>query len=368
MKGIVCSNLYAITEQRNLTSNTLAVRELVDGAIKEGLEIEAVLRFEPLVRGQGVFWPRKRVLNGLPVYDIPTVGFRFIYSALLTRLILFLLGFRGRYDFAICHQSFNFIAAQRVLRERVKQKYFVVHGSDLGKPQLRECLRTADKIFARSHALARQLQENYATTPRGVVYSGIDAAEIIDLEAKDLSLDQGLVIAMACLMLPRKNVSPCLQAFESLINKGVALTVHLYGDGPLKVEIEKEVEHRGLGGTVRIHGFRPREEVLEAMRRSHLFLMPSFGETFGLAYLEAMASGCVIIGHQGWGIDGVVEDSQNGYLVSSATAQEIEAKIMDYSGLSDRLQLHKVSIDTVSAYSKSSAIHNFYQLLRPERL
>ena len=43
MKGVVCSNLYAITDERDLTSNTLAVRELVDGAIAEGLETWPIL-------------------------------------------------------------------------------------------------------------------------------------------------------------------------------------------------------------------------------------------------------------------------------------------------------------------------------------
>ena len=134
-------------------------------------------------------------------YDVPTIGFRFIYSALLTRLVLFLMGFRGRFDFAICHQSFNFIAAKRVLGRRLAKKYLVVHGSDLGKPQLRQCLDAADETFARSHALARRLKDNYDVEPSGIVYSGIDAAEIVDLRSKDISLDQGLVITMACLLI-----------------------------------------------------------------------------------------------------------------------------------------------------------------------
>ena len=208
MKGIICSNLYATTDERDLTSNTLAVRELVDGAIAEGLEVTAVLRFLPLIVKGGPYWPRKRVLNGLPVYDVPTIGFRFIYSALLTRLVLFLMGFRGRFDFAICHQSFNFIAAKRVLGRRLAKKYLVVHGSDLGKPQLRQCLDAADETFARSHALARRLKDNYDVEPSGIVYSGIDAAEIVDLRSKDISLDQGLVITMACLCLLYTSPSP----------------------------------------------------------------------------------------------------------------------------------------------------------------
>ena len=363
MKGIVCSNLYAITDERDLTSNTLAVRELVDGAIAEGLEVTAVLRFLPLIVKGGPYWPRKRVLNGLPVYDVPTIGFRFIYSALLTRLVLFLMGFRGRFDFAICHQSFNFIAAKRVLGRRLAKKYLVVHGSDLGKPQLRHCLDAADETFARSHALARQLKDNYDVEPSGIVYSGIDAAEIIDLESKDISLDQGLVITMACLLIPKKNVQACLRAFKTLVDNGVRLTVHLYGDGPLKPAIARDIEQLGLTDVVRQHGFTPRADVLKAMRASHLFLMPSAPETFGLVYLEAMASGCVVIGHQGWGIDGVVEEGMNGYLVAMPTEEEIVSKIQGYLAASAREGLHQQSIKTAKAHTWDKAIPNYRRLL-----
>lgn len=365
MKGIVCSNLYAITDERDLTSNTLAVRELVDGAIAEGLEVTAVLRFLPLIVKGGPYWPRKRVLNGLPVYDVPTIGFRFIYSALLTRLVLFLMGFRGRFHFAICHQSFNFIAAKRVLGRRLAKKYFVVHGSDLGKPQMRRCLDAADKTFVRSHALARQLKDNYDVEPSGIVYSGIDAAEIVDLQSKDISLEGGLVITMASLMIPRKNVQPCLRAFRALVDKGVRLTVHLYGDGPLSAAITRDIEQLGLTRVVRQYGFTPRAEVLKAMRASHLFLMPSVQETFGLVYLEAMASGCVVIGHQGWGIDGVVEEGVNGYLVAAPTEAEIESKIQIYLSAQDREALHRESVKVANANTRDSAVKNYRVLLGP---
>ena len=34
--------------------------------------------------------------------------------------------------------------------------------------------------------------------------------------------------------------------------------------------------------------------------------MVSEPETFGLAYLEAMAKGCLVVGAYGWGIDGII--------------------------------------------------------------
>jgi glycosyltransferase involved in cell wall biosynthesis len=39
----------------------------------------------------------------------------------------------------------------------------------------------------------------------------------------------------------------------------------------------------------------PNVTVLEILRKSHIVLMPSFGETYGYAVLEGMATGCVPI-------------------------------------------------------------------------
>ena len=51
------------------------------------------------------------------------------------------------------------------------------------------------------------------------------------------------------------------------------------------------------------------------MKKSDVFVMPSAPETFGLVYLEAMASGCIVVGAKGWGIDGLIKNGFDGYLV-----------------------------------------------------
>jgi glycosyltransferase involved in cell wall biosynthesis len=47
---------------------------------------------------------------------------------------------------------------------------------------------------------------------------------------------------------------------------------------------------------VRFHAEMPRSGVMDLMRRAHVFVMPSRFETYGLVYLEAMASGCAVVG------------------------------------------------------------------------
>ena len=59
------------------------------------------------------------------------------------------------------------------------------------------------------------------------------------------------------------------------------------------------------------------------MREADVFVMVSSPETFGLVYIEAMAQGCITIGSLNEGIDGIIENRKNGFLVSAADVNEL---------------------------------------------
>ena len=71
-------------------------------------------------------------------------------------------------------------------------------------------------------------------------------------------------------------------------------------------------------------GRMSREATIEKMRESDVFLMVSSPETFGLVYIEAMAQGCITIGSRNEGIDGVIRDGENGFLVKPRNIEELK--------------------------------------------
>ena len=69
------------------------------------------------------------------------------------------------------------------------------------------------------------------------------------------------------------------------------------------------------------------DETMARMAQSEIFLLPSVDEGFGIAYIEAMASGCVAIGTQGEGISSVITTGENGFLVPPLDTDAIVAVI-----------------------------------------
>src|SRR5699024_5269500 len=99
-----------------------------------------------------------------------------------------------------------------------------------------------------------------------------------------------------------------------------------------------------------------REKVLEKMKQSDIFVMPSTNETRGLVYLEAMANGCITIGTIGEGIDGIIKNNYNGILVKPNDLDSLKKSLERIMNLNEEkireLQLN--ALNTMKKYSETN--------------
>ena len=88
------------------------------------------------------------------------------------------------------------------------------------------------------------------------------------------------------------------------------------------------------------------EKLIELYREADIFIMPSFTETFGLVYPEAMSQGLPVLYTKGQGFDGQYPEGYVGYSVSAndpkIIAEKIECIVNKYPILSQNaLEAHK---------------------------
>ncbi|MBP7508049.1 MAG: glycosyltransferase family 4 protein [Prolixibacteraceae bacterium] len=132
-----------------------------------------------------------------------------------------------------------------------------------------------------------------------------------------------------------KNLDALLTACESLSGSGFALTLNILGDGPLLSGFKA----RQYGFPVKFYGhLSKKEQILEVLRKSDVLVVPSFNESFGLVYPEAMSQSLPVIYTRGQGFDGHFPDGYVGFSVNPYDADEIAEKIKlvfaDYDRLS----------------------------------
>jgi glycosyltransferase involved in cell wall biosynthesis len=152
------------------------------------------------------------------------------------------------------------------------------------RPATSLVVRRAHTVVAVSDWLRRELEAKVPAA-RGkteVVDCGVDLDRFRLLARTD-----GPAPAFLCVgtLDERKNVVRLARAFERL-GEG---TLTFVGDGPLRAQLE------GRPG-VRVVGAVPQEELVHHLAACDVVCQPSLVEPFGLALLEAMASGRSVVG------------------------------------------------------------------------
>ena len=101
---------------------------------------------------------------------------------------------------------------------------------------------------------------------------------------------------------PVKGLYVLLRAAASLQGN---FTLHIGGDGTLLNQYKRQAEELNISGRCIFYGRIRQEDVKTFMRKLHIFVSASRWETFGIAMVEALASGCARCGDGQWRLAGV---------------------------------------------------------------
>lgn len=138
------------------------------------------------------------------------------------------------------------------------------------------------------------------------------------------------VISLLCVgkIDKNKNMEAVLSAADILEQKGIHARITLIG------QILDEALYGRLkeNDRVTLVPYLSKEELIHYYRTNDVFVMPSFHESFGRVYVEAMSQGVPVIYTRGQGFDGIFDDGEVGYAVSANDPAEIAdavVKIID---------------------------------------
>ncbi|MFU8772091.1 MAG: glycosyltransferase family 4 protein [Anaerolineales bacterium] len=151
-------------------------------------------------------------------------------------------------------------------------------------------------------------------------------------------------------VIHRKGLHVLLDALQRL----PAGSWHLDVAGRLDIEkmysrrIQKLLNKSSQGQQVSLHGLLQYEALIEVLVKSHLIVVPSFIEGFGIAYLEGMGFGLPAIASTIGGAREIITHGKNGLLVPPGDSQALSDYL--YQLITDRQRLIKMSLAARQRY------------------
>lgn len=161
------------------------------------------------------------------------------------------------------------------------------------EPFVFEAIRRAIHVVAVSDILKSQMIAAGATREIRVIGNPV-ADEFTTSPippAQQMSPKKGPLHALFVGRLtPEKGVYDLIDAAQRLAPRCDVIW-HFIGDGPLAPELEQTVKRPELANRVKLHGPLDRPQIRDHLRSADFFVHPSHGETFGLAFAEALCMG-----------------------------------------------------------------------------
>lgn len=295
-------------------------------------------KFRPALAETDKKTPQKDVVDGIPVYfprclTLGNAGEKAIGGWLLYRAALPIAQKLHRekpFDIVHAHMlprdGHAGLLTARALGVPVA---LTVHGTDIfhyfipGREPWKRNIRIArdvDALMAVSNLLMSRVAPYRGEGELSrVVQNGVDLSLVPMNEKKK----PRSVISVGTLKA-RKCMDRTLEAFARLADEYPDATLTIVGIGEMEGQLRARIGQLGLQERVALTGGLPHEEVLRRMAQSDLFVLPSWGEGYGIVYIEAMAAGCIAVGAKDEGIADTITDGENGFLVPAGGIDETE--------------------------------------------
>jgi glycosyltransferase involved in cell wall biosynthesis len=183
------------------------------------------------------------------------------------------------------------------------------------------CMRVTQRPFSMSRLHAARYRGSVTILPG--FYDG--PGEPLQSEEVD-----GSLVVYAGRFVREKRVDALVRGFAKAKEQRTDLHLELFGDGPLRPDVETLVEELGVAESVSIVGRRPEMEVAEALARAACVATASEREGYGLIVIEAAARGTpsVVVADPENAATELVAEGVNGVIAEDASPKRLAEALL----------------------------------------
>lgn len=255
--------------------------------------------------------------------------------------------------YAIPHAYAAYMAKKMLQEEGVYVPIVTtLHGTDITlvgshpfyKPAVTFSINKSDAVTAVSQSLKDDtmrlfdIKNTIHVVPNFIDLEKHNLHGFTDCQRGMMANDDEKIITHISNLRPVKRVQDVISIFYN-IQKEMPAKLMFIGEGPEKEKVELRCQELGILDKVVFFG--KSNEIDKILCFSDLFLLPSQTESFGLAALEAMASGVPVISSNTGGIPEVNIHGESGFLSDVGDVQDMTKNALYILQDEERLKMFK---------------------------
>lgn len=231
------------------------------------------------------------------------------------------------------------------------------------KPFIQETFRCADKVIAVSPALSLELQSYVSKDKLKVIPNVVDISRFKPSGVPRKTM-KFRFFSLAFLKHV-KGFDLLLSAFSGAFKGNDQVELVIGGDGEKRTALEQQALQLGIQNQVIFLGDLSRDQVANEMQACDVFVLASRFETFGVVFVEALASGKPVIATKCGGPEFIVNKT-NGLLCNVNDIGSLEKALIKIHANIDRYDSDQIYNDCINRFGSntiSTQIANVYKSL-----
>lgn len=251
---------------------------------------------------------------------------------------------KNKIHFDLIHAHFAWSAG--FVGKKLKEKYnkpliITGHGYDVyylpfknfdWRRRMQSVFNAANFVITVSKSNYLKLKKLQINSIINIINNGYDEKlffpKIQKICRKSLKIDQNKKILLSIGSLEKVKGHSYLIEAMSIINKTHKnILLYIIGDGALRYQLQKQIVNLKLGNIITLLGSKKREDLIDWINCSDIFILPSISESFGVVQIEALACGKPIVATKNGGSEEIIISNNIGILCKKQDITELSNAI-----------------------------------------
>ena len=226
-------------------------------------------------------------------------------------------------------------------------------------PFIKDSYKKAKKVITVGNGLKNEIQALSGRNDIEVIGNLVDLSKFT---IKNRIQNEKFIFFSLAFLEGEKGFDTLIKAFAKKFKDKEAM-LYIGGDGSQRAWLEALAQENGVKKQIIFLGALSRDDVAKWMNKCDCFVLPSRYETFGVVYIEALASGRPVIGALNGGAEDII-NNLNGYLVPIDDIDKLAEKMLELYKKIDSYNEEEIRSDCLNRFSPEVIVNKIISVYK----